>query len=98
MQLFIQFIYYLNGSACIAFGMVASGMATTTSASVVAAIVQPMQSIKITELFMIENHVDFDKFNGIIANGMHSNDAANNQQQMIIQSKQTDQQPQQQQL
>lgn len=103
-HLFIQFIY-LNGSACIAFGMVASGMATASAV----AIKQPMQSIKITtpnasyllntELFMIENHVDCDKFNGIIANGsMHSDDAATNNQQMIIQSKQTDRQQQQQPL
>lgn len=107
-QLFIQFIY-LNGSACIAFGMVASGMATAAATASAVAIKQPMQSIKITtpnasyllntELFMIENHVDCDKFNGISANGsMHSDDAATNNQQMIIQSKQTDRQQQQQPL
>lgn len=80
--------------------MVASGMATATAS--VVAIKQPMQSIKIntpnenylpkTKLFIIENHVDYDKYNGIIANGLYlDNDAANNQQ-MIIQNKQTDQQ------
>lgn len=107
-QLFIQFVH-LNGSACIAFGMVASGIATAEKATASAvAIKQPMQSIKITtpnasyllntELFIIENHVDCDKFNGIIANGsMHSDDAAHNNQQMIIQSKQTERQQQQQQ-
>lgn len=99
----------MNGSACIAFGMVASGMATAAATASAVAIKQPMQSIKITtpnasyllntELFMIENHVDCDKFNGIIANGsMHSDDAATNNQQMIIQSKQTDRQQQQQPL
>lgn len=89
--------------------MVASGMATaaTATASAIAA-EQPMQSLKITTpnasyllntgLFIIENHVDCDKFTGTIANGMRSNDAANYNQQMIIQSKQTDRQQQQQPL
>lgn len=104
MQLFIQFIY-LNGSACIAFGTVASGMATATAS--VVGIEQLMQSIKSTtpnasytlntESFINGNHVDCAQFNGIIANGMHSDNAANNNQQMIIQSKQTDRQQQQQQ-
>lgn len=106
-QLFIQFIY-LN-CAWIAFGVVASGMATVKATASIVAIMLPMQSIKITvtanpkcmlntELFIIENHVDYDQFNGIIANGMHLDDAlfrsnaANNQQMIIIQNKQTDQQ------
>ena len=104
-QLFIQFIY-LN-CAYIAFGMAASGMATVKATASVVAIQQPIQSIKIataiakclphTELFIIKNDVDYVQFNGIIANGMHPDDAlfrcvAANNQQMIIQDKQTDQQ------
>lgn len=88
-QLFIQFIR-LN-CACIAFGLVASGTPAV-------AMKQSIQSIKTTtvdakhllttKLFTAENHVDYDKFNSIIANG----NAANNQQLIIIQSTQTDQQ------